>query len=72
MQNKFKVRQMSSTREAGLYLTKQQKKNLLNETQTHTSKQEILINKVMQRALVHFRKLANSNSSYSASLSGVS
>lgn len=47
------------------------KKYLANRTQNHTSKQEILINKVMQRALVDFTELANSKTSYSASLSGV-
>lgn len=40
-------------------------------TQNHTSKRETLVNKVMQRALVDFTGLANSKTSYSASLSGV-
>lgn len=54
------------------YTGQNSKEYRLKTTQNHTSKQEILINKVMQRALVDFTESANSNTSYSASLSGVS
>lgn len=66
----FQVRQMPRTVEVGLdKLDKTAKKIPPEQNSNHTPKQEVLIHKVMQRALVNFIELANSSSSYSASLS---